>query len=114
MHMDNFNFSFPINMIKKEQRIVSGIATADNVDKSNDVVEFLKENKCETLILNGDIIDGWALKRGGSWNESHMRCIRKFLKISKKNPSLLAISQIKLFFLFRILFTFLKKKSLYL
>ena len=41
MHMDNFNFSFPINMIKKEQRIVSGIATADNVDKSNDVVEFM-------------------------------------------------------------------------
>ena len=39
--MDNFNFSFPINMIKKEQRLVSGIATADNVDKSNDVVEFI-------------------------------------------------------------------------
>ncbi len=38
--MNNFNFSFPINMIKKEQRIVSGIATADNVDKSNDVVDF--------------------------------------------------------------------------
>jgi len=27
-------------MIKKEQRIVSGIATADNVDKSNDIVDF--------------------------------------------------------------------------
>ena len=39
--MDNFNFSFPINMIKKEQRLISGIATADNVDKSNDVVEFI-------------------------------------------------------------------------
>ncbi len=38
--MDNLNFSFPIDMIKKEQRIVSGIATADNVDKSNDVVDF--------------------------------------------------------------------------
>ena len=38
--MDKLNFSFPINMIKKEQRIVSGIATADNVDKSNDIVDF--------------------------------------------------------------------------
>jgi len=38
--MDNLNFSFPINFIKKEQRIISGIATADNVDKSNDVVDF--------------------------------------------------------------------------
>jgi len=38
--MNDFNFSFPIDMIKKEQRLISGIATADNVDKSNDVVEF--------------------------------------------------------------------------
>lgn len=38
--MENFNLSFPIDMIKKEERIVTGIATADNVDKSGDVVEF--------------------------------------------------------------------------
>ena len=28
--MDQLNFSFPINMVKKEQRIVSGIATEIN------------------------------------------------------------------------------------
>jgi hypothetical protein len=38
--MNNFNLSFPIDMIKKEERIVSGIATADNIDKSGDIVEF--------------------------------------------------------------------------
>ena len=38
--MDNFNLSFPIEMIKKEERIISGIATADNVDKSGDIVDF--------------------------------------------------------------------------
>jgi hypothetical protein len=38
--MTDFNISFPIDMIKKEQRIVSGIATADNIDKSNDIVDF--------------------------------------------------------------------------
>jgi hypothetical protein len=38
--MADFNISFPIDMIKKEQRIVSGIATADNIDKSNDIVDF--------------------------------------------------------------------------
>jgi hypothetical protein len=38
--MNDFNISFPIEMIKKEQRIVSGIATADNIDKSNDIVDF--------------------------------------------------------------------------
>ena len=38
--MENFNLSFPIDMIKREERIVSGIATADNIDKSGDIVEF--------------------------------------------------------------------------
>ena len=40
--MENFTLSFPIeqSMIKKEQRIISGIATADNIDKSGDIVEF--------------------------------------------------------------------------
>lgn len=38
--MKNFNLEFPISFIKKEQRIVEGIATADNIDKVGDVVDF--------------------------------------------------------------------------
>lgn len=38
--METFNFTFPISFIKKEERIVSGIATADNIDKSGDIVDF--------------------------------------------------------------------------
>lgn len=38
--MTTFNLSFPIDMIKKEERIVTGIATADNIDKVGDVVDF--------------------------------------------------------------------------
>lgn len=38
--MENFNISFPIDLIKKEERIVVGIATADNIDKAGDIVDF--------------------------------------------------------------------------
>lgn len=38
--MENFNLTFPISMVKREERIVVGIATADNVDKAGDVVDF--------------------------------------------------------------------------
>lgn len=38
--MTDFNMTFPIDMVKKEERIVSGIATADNVDKVGDLVDF--------------------------------------------------------------------------
>jgi hypothetical protein len=40
MNMESINFAFPIDMVKKEQRIVSGIATADNIDKVGDLVDF--------------------------------------------------------------------------
>ena len=38
--MTDFNMTFPIDMVKKEERIVTGIATADNVDKVGDLVDF--------------------------------------------------------------------------
>lgn len=38
--MENFNLTFPISTVKKENRIVVGIATADNIDKSGDIVDF--------------------------------------------------------------------------
>jgi len=28
---------------------------------------FLQQHTCDTLILNGDIIDGWQLKKSGTW-----------------------------------------------
>lgn len=38
--MENFNISFPIDFVKKEERIVVGIATADNIDKAGDIIDF--------------------------------------------------------------------------
>lgn len=38
--METFNLSFPIQKIDKKNRIVTGIATADNVDSEDDVIEF--------------------------------------------------------------------------
>jgi UDP-2,3-diacylglucosamine pyrophosphatase LpxH len=51
------------------------------VDKIN---HFLKHTHCERLILNGDIIDGWSLKRKGGWSRKHTRFIRLVLKKMEK------------------------------
>ncbi len=51
------------------------------VDKVN---HFLKHTRCERLILNGDIIDGWSLRRKGGWNRQHTRFIRLVLKKMEK------------------------------
>jgi UDP-2,3-diacylglucosamine pyrophosphatase LpxH len=53
--------------------------------KADEVVEFLKHIRCQKLVLNGDIIDGWALKRGGRWTSRHSRVIRKIIKLTERN-----------------------------
>lgn len=40
MQDNTFHVSFPIEMIKQEERIVTGVATADNIDSSGDIIEF--------------------------------------------------------------------------
>ncbi|MEX1115685.1 MAG: glycosyltransferase [Akkermansiaceae bacterium] len=55
--------------------------------KANEVVDFLKHIRCGKLVLNGDIIDGWALKRGGKWSARHSRVVRKILKIMERDET---------------------------
>jgi len=55
--------------------------------KIDEVNHFLKHVVCDTLILNGDIIDTWELKRrAGRWTTKHSRFMKHvFNKISKHN-----------------------------
>lgn len=55
--------------------------------KAEEVVSFLKSIKCDKLILNGDFIDGWALKRGAAWSVRHSRVIRIILKKMEKEQT---------------------------
>lgn len=52
--------------------------------KADEVVHFLKHIRCSRLILNGDIIDGWALRRDGRWTRSHTRFVRRVLTLTQK------------------------------
>lgn len=45
-----------------------------------EAVRFLKENSCDTLILNGDIIDGWQLRKSGKWKKRHTSFFRLLMK----------------------------------
>lgn len=53
--------------------------------KADELVEFLKHIQCAKLVLNGDIIDGWALKRGSRWTARHSRLIRKVIKMTERD-----------------------------
>jgi len=61
------------------------LGTADS--KVAEVNHFLRHVRCDKLILNGDIIDGWQLRRGGSWTKAHTRFIRIVLKKLEKRDT---------------------------
>jgi UDP-2,3-diacylglucosamine pyrophosphatase LpxH len=65
--------------------VISDIHLGTTNSKAKEVVRFLKENTCDKLILNGDIIDGWQLRKNGKWKKKHTRFFRVILKMIEKN-----------------------------
>jgi len=73
--------------LKIRTLILSDIHLGTEDSKAREVVDVLKHTECEQIILNGDIIDGWALKRGGKWKNTHTRVIRLLLKKMEKEKT---------------------------
>lgn len=65
--------------------VISDIHLGIKSSKAKEVIKFLKHHTCETLILNGDIIDGWQLRKSGKWKRKHTRFFKLILNyVSKK------------------------------
>ncbi len=60
--------------------VISDLHLGIKASKAREVVHFLKSNSCELLILNGDIIDGWQLRKSGEWKKRHSRVMKLVLK----------------------------------
>ena len=48
------------------------------------LLDFIRVLDCETLYLIGDIIDGWKLKSGWYWPQSHNDVVQKVLRMARK------------------------------
>jgi len=53
---------------------------------------FLKFHTCDRLYLVGDIIDGWRLKSGFYWPQSHSNVMRRFLTASKRGTEVVYVT----------------------
>lgn len=71
--------------------VMSDLHLGSKSCRANDIVNFLEKNECYNLILNGDIIDGWSLKRGSKWKDEHTKVLRKILKMSEKGTNVIWI-----------------------
>jgi UDP-2,3-diacylglucosamine pyrophosphatase LpxH len=67
--------------------ILSDIHLGTPHSKAEEVTHFLKNVRCDRLILNGDIIDGWRLRRDGRWTKAHTRFVRRVLTMIQKRDT---------------------------
>ena len=67
--------------------ILSDVHLGTPHSKAREATHFLKHVRCDRLILNGDIIDGWRLKRGGQWTKAHTRFVRRVLTMIQKRDT---------------------------
>jgi UDP-2,3-diacylglucosamine pyrophosphatase LpxH len=67
--------------------IISDVHLGTPDSKVREVNHFLRHVRCMKLILNGDIIDGWQLARGGNWSKAHTRFVRIVLKKLEKRDT---------------------------
>jgi UDP-2,3-diacylglucosamine pyrophosphatase LpxH len=71
--------------------IMSDLHLGARQSQTDKIIKFLENNESETLILNGDIIDGWALKGGGKWKKDCSKIFRRFMKRSEEGTKVIYI-----------------------
>lgn len=66
--------------------VISDLHLGSRWSKAAEVTQFLKENTCETLILCGDIIDGWVIMRGSKqkWANAHTEFFRQIATLAQE------------------------------
>lgn len=63
--------------------VLSDIHLGTKHSKTEEVTNFLKSINCDLLILNGDIIDGWHLRKSGlgKWKAKHTDFFKVIMKM---------------------------------
>ncbi len=48
------------------------------------LLDFMRHMTCERLYLVGDIVDGWKMKSGWYWPQTHNDVVQKILRLARK------------------------------
>ena len=59
--------------------------------QANYLLDFLRTHESDTLYLVGDILDGWHLKKGWYWPQTHNDVVQKILRKGRKGTRVVFI-----------------------
>ena len=53
--------------------------------QARELLDVLRGVRCDKLILNGDIVDLWSLRRKNHWTPAHTAVLRRIMKMAEKD-----------------------------
>ena len=70
---------------------ISDVHLGSKAAKTDYLLDFLKYHEAETIILVGDIVDGWRLRRSWYWPQAHNDVVQKLLRKARKGTRVIFI-----------------------
>ncbi|MHA6646180.1 UDP-2,3-diacylglucosamine diphosphatase [Mesorhizobium sp. A623] len=70
---------------------ISDIHLGMRGNQAEALLEFLRHHDAETIYLVGDIVDGWRLRSGWHWPQSHNDVVQKLLRKVRKGTKIIYI-----------------------
>lgn len=70
---------------------ISDLHLGSKAAQADLMLDFLRYNDADTIYLVGDIIDGWRLKSGWYWPQSHNDVVQKLLRKARKGTKMVYI-----------------------
>jgi UDP-2,3-diacylglucosamine pyrophosphatase LpxH len=59
--------------------------------RADELLEFLRDYDADTIYLVGDVVDGWQLRSGWYWPQSHNDVVQKLLRKARKGSRIVYI-----------------------
>ena len=70
---------------------ISDVHLGSKSAKADHLIDFLRYHEAETIVLIGDIVDGWRLKRSWYWPQDANDVVQKLLRKARKGTRIIYI-----------------------
>ncbi|QLF70716.1 UDP-2,3-diacylglucosamine diphosphatase [Peteryoungia desertarenae] len=70
---------------------ISDVHLGSKAAKTDFLLDFLKHHEADTIVLVGDIVDGWRLKRSWYWPQDCNDVVQKLLRKARKGARIIYI-----------------------
>jgi UDP-2,3-diacylglucosamine pyrophosphatase LpxH len=70
---------------------ISDVHLGSKAAKADFLIDFLRHHEAETIVLVGDIVDGWRLKRNWYWPQAFNDVTQKLLRKARKGTRIIYI-----------------------